>query len=172
MAGKEWTAYLEDGVHNIRLEKKLFATKWKIRLDDRVLEDGVKTTTAPIGNAEYSFPIADHSGQVVIRSNGFKTTYDLFVDGMSTTTGEPYSPLAPIPIWGWVFVVACGAIPIISGGGIVPTLFGVAGVAVCLSQLRNASRSTASRVLICLGATVLSWILFLAFAIWIASYQF
>jgi hypothetical protein len=67
------------------------------------------------------------------------------------------------PVWAWIFIIACGAIPVISLGGAIPGAIGFGTAAACYQIARDGSRSTQTRVLFCLGITVLAWALFLGF---------
>jgi hypothetical protein len=169
MIKKEWTIDLDGNQHDIKLEQGYFSAKKKIRLDDQLIEKGITTNQTPFGNVDIDFAISTYAIKITIRSNGFTTQYDLYVDGISQSTGEPYSPLPPIPVWLWLFVAACGAIPIISLGGAIPVLLGIGGAAICLSQGRDSSKSVLTRVLICSGVTILAWVLFILLSIGIAS---
>lgn len=69
----------------------------------------------------------------------------------------------PIPGWGWVFIAACGIIPILTLGGALPAAIGIGGAAGCANIARNASISVPMRVAICTGITIGCWILLGAF---------
>ena len=63
----------------------------------------------------------------------------------------------PIPPWAWVFVVACGIIPVLTLGGAIPTGIGVGGAAACIGVARNPSMPVAGRVVLCAVITVGCW---------------
>jgi hypothetical protein len=59
----------------------------------------------------------------------------LVVDGLEIPPSHGASPgsSAPreLPRWSWIFFVLCGAIPVITLGGVIPVLIGVGGIAAC-----------------------------------------
>ena len=62
-----------------------------------------------------------------------------------------------MPAWGWVFCVACGAIPVVTLGGALPAGLGVGGASLCASIARDQARSVALRVTLCAVVTVAAW---------------
>lgn len=64
------------------------------------------------------------------------------------------------PAWGWLFIIACVAIPIVALGGAIPAGLGGGGAAGCYQIARDNSKSTQTRVLQCLGITVVVWAIF------------
>jgi hypothetical protein len=74
-----------------------------------------------------------------------------------------------LPGWGWVFVVACGVIPVITLGGAVPALLGIGGAAVCATLSKRPNWPTPRRVLACAGVTVGAWFLFLSLRVAFAA---
>jgi hypothetical protein len=75
----------------------------------------------------------------------------------------------PIPVWGWVFVAACGIIPILTLGGALPAAIGIGGAAGCANISRKASVSVPKRVAICAGITMGCWTLLGAFLALVVS---
>jgi hypothetical protein len=77
-----------------------------------------------------------------------------------------HSPLrrraATTPEWAYLFVVLCGAIPVISLGGAIPAVIGGGGAGLCLTVARAHSWSKGLRMFLCLGITVVAWFLFVA----------
>ena len=63
----------------------------------------------------------------------------------------------PTPQWAYFFAVACGAIPIISLGGLVPAALGFGGASGCLAVSRFRSLPVALRLFLCLGITGACW---------------
>jgi hypothetical protein len=95
------------------------------------------------------------------------------VDEHSVQTGEIVKASAPIPSWGWVFIVACAIVPFITRGGAIPAALGVGGAFGCLIVVRDSPKSTSKRVLLCVGITLLAWVLTLVLGIEISllAYQ-
>jgi hypothetical protein len=83
-----------------------------------------------------------------------------FLKGVhAVRNGAPLSGSAtdPIPAWAWVFLIACGIIPIISLGGAVPALIAVAGVRGTLSVARLNRWSVGLRAGACVGIALACW---------------
>ena len=64
------------------------------------------------------------------------------------------------PAWAWIFAIACGAIPVISLGGAIPAVIGIAGASGCLAASRSPKMPTIAKLLVCIGITVVCWALF------------
>lgn len=63
-----------------------------------------------------------------------------------------------VPWWGWVFVVACGAIPLVTLGGALPTGLGVGGAAACAAIAKRPDWPIAGRVAACAGIAFVAWV--------------
>lgn len=63
-----------------------------------------------------------------------------------------------MPAWVWLFVVACGAIPVVALGGAIPAAIGFGAAGGCMSVSRMTSLPPTGRVLICFGITVAAWV--------------
>jgi len=72
-------------------------------------------------------------------------------------TARPNEQL-PIPPWAWVFVIACGIIPVITLGGAIPGAIGFGGAGGCLAVARNPSLDIAARIGICVAITAACWV--------------
>jgi hypothetical protein len=75
----------------------------------------------------------------------------------SSSPKQKERPRPPIPPWAWIFVVACGIIPVLTLGGAIPTGIGVGGAAACLNAARNQSWPVAGRVVLCAVITIGCW---------------
>ena len=71
-------------------------------------------------------------------------------------------PSQPIPPWAWIFVVACGLIPVVTLGGAIPGALGFGGAAGCIAVARDASKAIGLRVGICVAVTIACWVLLVA----------
>lgn len=107
----------------------------------------------------HPFSIGGHHCTVVISTNGFTYNYDLLVDGQSMRSERQTAESGPAPWWGWLFIVACALIPVVSLGGILPAAVGLTGAIQCYQISRNRNRSLGSRIALCLGITLLAWAL-------------
>jgi hypothetical protein len=64
------------------------------------------------------------------------------------------------PGWSYLFAGACGLIPVLSLGGIIPITIGLTGLSGCLGVARTAW-PVSLRLLACLGITLVCWVLFI-----------
>lgn len=161
MAKKSWSFQLEGGTHTIDLEHGYWSGKRKIYLDGTLIHESFKTQLLLFDTgSEIPFQIGEHSGSVIIRTNGIIFSYDVVLDGRSLETGQHVKPSTPVPVWGWLFIIACGVIPIISLGGVIPAALGIGGAFGCASITRNASLSVIQKVIFSIGVTILCWVLF------------
>ena len=76
---------------------------------------------------------------------------------MSNDSTNDKPTKGPIPVWAWVFAVACGIIPVVTLGGAIPGAIGFGGAAGCIGVARNESMALAARVAICVAITVGCW---------------
>ena len=63
-----------------------------------------------------------------------------------------------LPWWGWVCVVACGAIPILTMGGALPGALGFGAAAACAGISKRPDWPIAGRVAACAGIVVAAWV--------------
>ena len=71
---------------------------------------------------------------------------------------------APPPPWAWPFAVLCFLIPVFSFGGAIPTALGLGGGFYCLAVAREMKKSTQMRLVHCVAATSVVWLLFAGLA--------
>lgn len=157
MGNKIWRFELDHWEHVFQIEHGFLSGVKSILLDgERVEKD-----------KENNFRIRDHTCKIDIRDSLFSSEYNLLIDGR--LVGEGKEVKAPssksIPGWAWLFVVACGVIPIVSLGGCVPGAIGAGGAYGCAAVARNQDIPTVLGVVICIVITAISWILFVVF-IW------
>jgi hypothetical protein len=62
-----------------------------------------------------------------------------------------------MPGWAYLFIVACGAIPILSLGGVIPGAVGFGGASICASIARSPQYSMAHRFVMCVMITAACW---------------
>jgi hypothetical protein len=67
-----------------------------------------------------------------------------------------------MPGWGWIFVVSCGAIPLVTLGGALPIIIGLGGAAACAAVAARTSMPVVSRVVICVAIALASWAVLVA----------
>ena len=68
---------------------------------------------------------------------------------------KPKKP--PIPVWAWLFAVACAAIPFLTLGGAIPAAIGFGGAAGCVGLARDSAKPLALRVAGCVGITLVCY---------------
>lgn len=78
----------------------------------------------------------------------------------SASTPNATTEKPPIPVWAWVFAVACGAIPVITLGGAIPGALGFGGAAGCVSVARDPDKPVGTRLAICAAITGACWLVF------------
>ena len=71
--------------------------------------------------------------------------------------GHEASPPEPMPAWAWVFIVVCGAIPVVSLGGAIPAMIGFTGAFGCAAVSRNRSLPAGVRLGSCLAIAAAAW---------------
>ena len=56
-------------------------------------------------------------------------------------------------------LAACGLIPVVTLGGVIPAVLGAGGAAACFSIARDSSRGVRARAVRCAGVTLACWLL-------------
>ncbi|HEY0025501.1 MAG TPA: hypothetical protein VGB24_21630 [Longimicrobium sp.] len=74
-----------------------------------------------------------------------------------------------LPRWGWGFVLACAIIPVLTVGGLVPIVVGVAGATSCYRVSRDTRIPPRGRMLRCAGITAACWAATAAFLALLAA---
>jgi hypothetical protein len=65
----------------------------------------------------------------------------------------------PTPQWAYFFAVACGAIPLLTLGGLIPAALGFGGASSCLAVSRVGALPSPLRLLACVVITGACWFL-------------
>jgi hypothetical protein len=157
MGHKIWRLELDHWEHVVEIEYGFLSGVKKIFLDgNQIAKD-----------KENRFMIGDHPSKIETRESLFSSQYYLVVDDRLVKGGreEKAATSKSIPGWAWLFIVACGAIPIVSLGGCVPGAIGAGGAFGCAAVARWQEVPAALRVVICIVITGVSWLLFAVF-IW------
>src|SRR5436190_17401625 len=152
MASKTWQFQLEDGTHAVAIEHSPISGKRTIYLDGRVIEQRTKMFDT---GSVHSFPVSGHQCAVQVKTNGLTFKYDLIIDGYSLEAGRPVALPGKMPSWAWGFIVACGAIPVVTLGGALPAMIGVGGVVGCRAASLDTSMAAGTRVAIGVGITAM-----------------
>lgn len=165
VATEVWTFQLEDGTHRVELEHGYWSGKRRVLIDGVPREETAKVVHALMDQgSDHTFEFNEHTITICIRTNGLTFSYDLVLDGTSVRTGRPVVNPGTTPTWAWVFMVACGIIPVLTLGGAVPTAIGVGGAAGCRKIARGASHSGV-RIGLCLLVTVACWLVVVALVV-------
>lgn len=64
----------------------------------------------------------------------------------------------PIPSWAWPFVIALGAIPIVSLGGALPVIIAMSGISACLWIVRRSTWELPAQVAGCATVGFFGWV--------------
>jgi hypothetical protein len=163
MPKKSWTVQLEDGTHTVELDKRWASGKRIIRVDGQIVSES-KVVWMDTGSDD-EFWIGGHDCVIHRRTNGFTGSYDLSIDGHSVHTGQPVAKLRAMPKWAWIFIVACGIIPLLTLGGAVPVLIGLGGAWGCVVVSRHPTRSTRAKAVWATGITLVAWALPIVFVV-------
>jgi len=74
-----------------------------------------------------------------------------------------------LPGWSWLFILGCLAVPVVSLGGAIPGALGFGGAAGCATLAKKPGWEPLLRVVACTGITVGVWVLFIGFAVALAT---
>jgi hypothetical protein len=141
VANRNWKFKLRNQVYSLDLDHNTVTGKTKIFLDgEKVVETGINLADS---QGVHRFEVAGYPCAVVIKSNGLTFSYDLVVKGVSYETRQPVDLDTVVqpqkskksnkparqfdgstPIWAWLFICGCGAIPIVTLGGAIPGMIG------------------------------------------------
>lgn len=163
MPTRSWTVQLEDGTHTVDLDKRWASGKRIIRADGQIVLETERVWMDTGSDDE--FQLGSHECVVHRRTNGFTGSYDLSIDGRSVQTGKSVAKLHDMPKWMWIFIVACGIIPVLTLGGVVPLLIGLGGASGCVAVSRHPTRSTRAKAAWATGITIVAWVLLIAFVV-------
>lgn len=153
MGRKRWTIRLEDVPHSVEIDDGYWSGKRTIRVDgEPVVHERKFFRLWPF---DTPFKLAEHVCAIRTSTNGITYSYDLIVDGRSQTTGAIAGPMAPLPKWTWLFIIACGAL--IGVGGMLGAIIGVLGAIGCQRIARDRDIGALLRPVLCGMVTALAW---------------
>jgi len=167
MPTRSWTVQLEDGTHTVELDKRWASGKRIVRVDGQIVLESERVWMDTGSDDE--FQLGSHDCVVHRRTNGLTGSYDLSIDGRSVQTGKSVAKLHDMPKWMWIFIVACGIIPVLTLGGVIPLLIGLGGASGCVAVSRHPTRSTRAKAVWAVGITVVAWVLLIAFLVTLAG---
>ena len=117
MTQKIWQFELEDGKHKVELDHGFYSGKRNIRVDGNPILNSFKLRHLVFDTGGmYEFNINSHPCAVIIRLNDGMTSfsYDLAVDGLSITTGQPIDPIKPLPAWVWLLFAGSASLCVVA----------------------------------------------------------
>jgi hypothetical protein len=76
--------------------------------------------------------------------------------------GAPYAgpAITTVPIYAYFFAIACGLIPAVALGGLIPIALGIGGAGACIKLSSTGSLPAPMRFAACVVITVVCWALF------------
>lgn len=116
---------------------------------------------------ETNYSIMIEGKEAVIHIRQFGTPI-LSYDGKDCATGEAYVP-AKVPGWAWIFIVLHAINFFVLIGGAIGAALQVLIIAAMAAVAANTKKTTAVRVLACVGIWLLSTIVQVILAFWIVS---
>lgn len=153
---KRWSVPVDGVLHDVIFKSGAFKGQ-SISIDGVVLPLK-QTFMQSLTGVEYPIQIGGKECRLAVV--GSKP--DIAVDGKFIGSGKPYTPIGKMPWWGWAFVVACLAIPVVALGGALPIIIGLICAGACARISISPTMSVPVRVLCCLGVTLAAWAAFIA----------
>jgi hypothetical protein len=89
-----------------------------------------------------------------------------FADAACAVCGTPLHQgpnITQVPWWGCLFALACGIIPGVSLGGIIPIGLGLGGAAACIKVSSTGAMPKPLRLVLCVAIVGFCWLAFLIF---------
>lgn len=153
----------DKGEHVVEVELGLLTSRETVWVDGAVVYDEFSMR---LFNA-IPVVVGGKSGRVEVSVGwNLMPRVKLFVDGEPS---EPWPkdrplpgadaqlPALPQPRWAWFFVIACGILPALTGGGALPAAHGVGGAAACLTIAKKNDWRTTTPLVACSGVTTGCW---------------
>lgn len=156
---KRWIINIDGKDNEVVFIPSHFSAKHKLIINGETTIIKLKNLEGIVGT-DRSIDIGGKECRLVLLG----TNAEIAVDGIYVGSRKPYVPLKSMPWWNWIFIIACIAIPIVSLGGVLPTIFGIGGLFSCIrvSVLPNVKMFV--KIMLCLGITAIAWsLLFLLF---------
>lgn len=151
---------------NFMLDGQNIEVKADIGRRQRIwVNDELVVSESKFGGAmqDQKFEINGHPAFVRMKQGIIKNSLDLVVDGFSAETGETTQEMDPMPWWGWIFMVACGAMIIF--GGALPAALGIGSAAGIYSIMRNPQYTTTQRLLFSSVITGGAWVIMIIISV-------
>lgn len=162
MAAKEkvWNFEVQGIPYRIELKKN----KVSVNGNDPVKLNKLARKSSLL-ETNYSLMVEGKEAVIHIRQFGAPI---LSYDGKDCATGEEYVP-AKVPGWAWIFIVLHAIDFFILIGGAIGAALQVLIIAAMAAVAANTKKSTAVRVLACVGIWLLSTIVQFILAVWLVS---
>ena len=154
-----WEFDHEDIKHVIMLKHNAFIGISSVYLDDKK----VFTKRTFLGDdIEHSFKLEGQDCTLSItpgggQEGGLNCHYGLEVNGKPLAMMAEEEK-APIEWWTWIFVIACGIIPIIFIESLTLLVVGIGGAIKCITIARKTGIERKKKLLLSIKATILAWV--------------
>lgn len=112
-----------------------------------------KSSVTPFVGIDQPFWLGERECHLVVRGN----KPELSVDGRFVENGRMYEPLQKLPWWTFVFILACMGVPVVSMGGVIPSMLAVVGVLGCVGAIQHRTLSKVGRFCLCFLITAATW---------------
>lgn len=105
-----------------------------------------------------SFSIDEHKCVLRVNNTGIDNKCTLWVDNNTIEDSNKVKAKYPMPYWCWLFIIACGIIPVASVEGVVSLCTGIFGIYKCTSTCTNNPYPQKKKAIICATVTLLCWV--------------
>lgn len=157
---KEWNLEIDGNMYNVVLERSLWLGKIKIYINE--VEQGIiNVPFQTYKGLDHPIYIGGKECRLVVLGN----MADIVMDGVLVDSGKAYMPFLKTPLWTWIFIVGCLAIPVINQGGLIPAALGILGSVYCIRIGVSPYMKTKIKVLASLGVVLAAWVLWFIFAV-------
>lgn len=151
---QNWNVEIEGQQYEISYKPSIWSGKIKLMING---EETILKSNGLQGLVGIDAPFDIGGKQLQFVRTGQKA--DIAMDGVFIDSNKEYQPIGKVPWWGWIFVVLGLAIPVAALGGALPFLIGFGDAIICARISVKRGMNTVVKVLICLGVTILAWIL-------------
>ena len=151
---KKWNIVINGKENEIEFIPNQWTGKHKLIINGK--ETQLKSSPFPaFVGTDQTVNIAGKECHLVIIGN----KADLAIDSIYIDSQKPYVPLKGIPWWTWIFIAACIAVPIISLGGVLPTVAAMICSILCVRVSVTYNMKKSLKILSCFGITLMAWLL-------------
>jgi len=149
-----WEFRHEDNKHTIKLMHNIFMGKSLIYFDNRKV---AKKRTFLGNEIKHSFNLEGQECTLFMEPKGLDYDYSLEVNG-ELVSRMAQEDKEPIEWWTWIFVIACGIIPVIFIESLILMAIGIGGAIKCITIARKTGIERKKKILLSIKATILAWV--------------